>query len=100
MWYNQETGLWEELQATVNTGSKTVKITVTHFSVYALFTEPGTTPITPTETATTGPTVTTTSTTTPTGQQPSEGLPVTTILAIFAVVVIIAAAGYYFMMRK
>ena len=74
--------------------------TVTHFSVYALFTEPMTAPVTPTETATTVPTVTTQTTTPPGGEQPSEGLPVTMILSIFAVVVIIAAAGYFFMMRK
>jgi hypothetical protein len=98
MWYNQESGLWEEIQATISPGSKTVTATLTHFSIYALFTEPVTTPVTPTETTTTAPTTQTT--TPPAGEQPSEGLPVTMILSIFAVVVIIAAAGYFFMMRK
>ncbi|WP_317064518.1 PEGA domain-containing protein [Methanoculleus caldifontis] len=99
MWYNQETGLWEEIEATVSPETKTVKATVTHFSVYALFTETVTTPVTPTETPTTV-SPTTQPTTPPAAEQPAEGLPMTTILAIFAVVVIIAAAGYFFMMRK
>lgn len=97
-WYNPETELWEDIPVTVSPGSKTVTATVTHFSIYALFTEPMTTPVTPTETATTAPTTQTT--TPPAGEQPAEGLPVTMILSIFAVVVIIAAAGYFFMMRK
>lgn len=97
-WYNPETELWEEIPTTVSPGSKTVTATVTHFSTFALFTEPLTEPVTPTETATTVPP--TTQTTTPAGEQPSEGLPMTMILSIFAVVVIIAAAGYFFMMRK
>jgi hypothetical protein len=99
MWYNTETELWEEIPATVSPSSKTVTATVTHFSIYALFTEPLTEPVTPTETATTVP-PTTQTTTPPAGEQPSEGLPMTMILSIFAVVVIIAAAGYFFMMRK
>ncbi len=97
MWYNQETGLWEEIPVTVSPGSKTVTATVTHFSIYALFTEPVTTTPTPTETATTTPTTTTT---TPSAEPPAEGLPMMMILAIFAVIAIIAAAGYFLMMRK
>ncbi|WP_261597875.1 PEGA domain-containing protein [Methanoculleus formosensis] len=97
MWYNQESGLWEEVQATISPGSKTVTATVTHFSTYALFTEPGTTPVTPTETATTVPTTTTT---TPTGEPPAEGLPMTTIVFAIVIIAIIAAAGYYFFVMK
>ena len=95
-WYNKETGLWEDVPTTVIPGTRTVEIRVTHFSIYALFTEPVTTP-TPTETATTTPTTTTT---TPSGDQPAEGLPMMMILAIFAVIAIIVVAGYFLMMRK
>lgn len=95
-WYNKETGLWEDVQTTVIPGTRTVEIRITHFSIYALFTEPVTT-VTPIETATT---TTTTTPTTPSGDQPAEGLPMMMILAIFAVLVIVIAAGYFFMMRK
>ncbi|MCE5338493.1 MAG: hypothetical protein LLF90_07405 [Methanomicrobiaceae archaeon] len=93
-WYNKESGLWEEIETTVSPGTRTVKATITHFSTYALFTEPVTT-VTPTETVTT-----TTTTTTPSAEPPAEGLPMMMILAIFAVLVIVIAAGYFFMMRK
>ena len=93
-WYNKETGLWEEIQTTVNPSTRTVRATITHFSIYALFTEPATTAVTPIET------VITTTTTAPTEEPPAEGLPMAMILAIFAVIVIIAAAGYFLMMRK
>ena len=95
-WYNKETGLWEDVPTTVIPGTRTVEIRVTHFSIYALFTEPVTTP-TPTETATTTPTTTTT---TPSAEPPAEGLPMMMILAIFAVIAIIVVAGYFLMMRK
>jgi len=95
-WYNKETGLWEDVQTTVIPGTRTVEIRITHFSIYALFTEPVTT-VTPIETATT---TTTTTPTTPSGDQPAEGLPMMMIIAIFAVLVIVIAAGYFFMMRK
>ncbi|WP_292489701.1 Ig-like domain-containing protein [Methanoculleus sp. 10] len=95
-WYNKETGLWEDVPTTVIPGTRTVEIRVTHFSIYALFTEPVTTP-TPTETASTTPTTTTT---TPSAEPPAEGLPMMMILAIFAVIAIIIAAGYFLMMRK
>ena len=96
-WYNPESGLWEEIQTTVSPGTKTVTATITHFSTYALFTEPGTTPVTPTETATTAPTTTAT---TPTGEPPAEGLPMTTIVFAIVIIAIIAAAGYYFFVMK
>ena len=95
-WYNKETGLWEDVQTTVSPGTRTVRATITHFSTYALFTEPVTT-TTPTGTATA--TVTTT-TTAPGGETPAEGLP--TMVIIFAVIVIIiaAAAVYLFVVKK
>ncbi|WP_292521987.1 hypothetical protein [Methanoculleus sp.] len=94
-WYNEETGLWEDVPTTFDAATRTVRATVTHFSIFALFTEPVPETTTPTETPTT-----TTTTTAPGGETPTEGLPMTVILSIFAVVVIIVAAGYFLMMRK
>ncbi|MFY1644186.1 hypothetical protein ACK11Z_10675, partial [Methanoculleus bourgensis] len=96
-WYNKETGQWEDVPTTVYKSTRSVDAKVTHFSIFALFTEPATT-TTPTETET--PATPTEPTTPPAGDTPSEGLPMTMILAIFAVLVIIIAAGYFFMVRK
>ena len=94
-WYNKETGRWEDVQTTVSPGTRTVRATITHFSIYALFTEPVPETTTPTETPTT-----TTTTTAPGGETPAEGLP--TMVLIFAVIVIIiaAAAVYLFVVKK
>lgn len=94
-WYNEETGLWEDVPTTFDPETRTVRATVTHFSIFALFTEPIEATTTPTETPTT-----TTTTTAPGGETPTEGLPVTMILGIFVVVIIIAAAGYFLLKRK
>jgi len=96
-WYNKQTGQWEDVPTTVSKSTRSVDAKVTHFSTFALFTEPVTT-TTPTETDT--PVTPTKPTTPPAGETPSEGLPMTMILAIFAVLVIIIAAGYFFMVRK
>jgi len=96
-WYNKETGQWEDVPTTVYKSTRSVDAEITHFSTFALFTEPATT-TTPTETDT--PTTPTEPTTPPAGEAPAEGLPMTMILAIFAVLVIIIAAGYFFMVRK
>jgi len=91
-WYNKQTGQWEDVPTTVSRSTKSVDAKITHFSTFALFTEPVTT---------TTPTDTETPTTPPAGEPPAdEGLPMTMILAIFAVLVIIIAAGYFFMVRK
>lgn len=94
-WYNEETGLWEDVPTTFDPETRTVRATVTHFSIFALFTEPIEATVTPIETPTT-----TTTTTAPGGETPTEGLPVTMILGIFVVVIIIAAAGYFLLKRK
>ena len=93
-WYNKQTGQWEDVPTTVSRSTRSVDAKVTHFSTFALFTEPVTT-TTPTDTETPK-----TPTTPPAGDTPSEGLPMTMILAIFAVLVVIIAAGYFFMVRK
>ncbi|HQD27235.1 MAG TPA: hypothetical protein PKV78_11940, partial [Methanoculleus thermophilus] len=81
---------------TVSRSTKSVDAKITHFSIFALFTEPIEATTTPTETPTT-----TTTTTAPGGETPTEGLPMTMILGIFVVVVIIiAAAGYFLLKRK
>jgi len=97
-WYNKETGQWEDVPTTVYKSTRSVDAEITHFSTFALFTEPVTTTTTPTETDT--PTTPTKPTTPPAEETPSEGLPMTMILAIFAVLVIVIAAGYFFMVRK
>ena len=94
-WYNKETGAWEDVQTTFSPETRTVRATITHFSIYALFTEPVTT-VTPTETATT----TATTTATPTGEAPAEGLPTTMIIFAVIIIVIIAAGVYLFVVKK
>jgi len=95
-WYNKQTGEWEDVPTTVSASTRTVRATISHFSTFALFTEPVTT-ATPTDTATPATPATPT---TPGDETPDEGLPFTTILVIVIAVVIIAAAGYYFMTKK
>ncbi|NLZ29630.1 MAG: hypothetical protein GX885_02595 [Methanomicrobiales archaeon] len=96
-WYNEETEEWEDVPTTTYRSTRSVDAKVTHFSTFALFTEPGIiTPPTETET----PTVPTTPTPPPEEKPPADKFPMTTVLAIFAVLVIVIAAGYFFMMRK
>ena len=102
-WYNEEIGGWEDIPTTFDPNTRTVKATVTHFSTFALFTEPVEVAATPTETPTGGiPTTAPTAPATPAPgeERPAPGLPVTMNLAIFAVVVIIVAAGYFLLMRR
>jgi len=96
-WYNEETGEWEDVPTTVYKGARSVDAKITHFSIFALFTEPVTTPTEPTT-----PTTPTEPPTTPPaeGDLPADGFPMTTVLAIFAILVIVIAAGYFFMVRK
>jgi len=96
-WYNEETEEWEDVPTTTYRSTRSVDAKVTHFSTFALFTEPGIiTPPTETET----PTVPTTPTPPPEEKPPADKFPMTTVLAIFAVLVIVIAAGYFFMVRK
>jgi hypothetical protein len=94
-WYNEETGLWEDVPTTFDAATRTVRATVTHFSIFALFTEPVPETTTPTETPTT-----TTTTTAPGGETPTEGLPVMMIIFTAVIIVIIAAAAYLFMTKR
>jgi hypothetical protein len=95
-WYNEETGLWEDVPTTFDAATRTVRATVTHFSIFALFTEPVPETTTPTDTATT----TTTATTAPGDEPPAEGLPVMMIIFTAVIIVIIAAAAYLFMTKR
>lgn len=95
-WYNEETGLWENIPTTFDPETRTVRATVTHFSIFALFTEPVPETTTPTDTATT----TTTATTAPGDEPPAEGLPVMMIIFTAVIIVIIAAAAYLFMTKR
>ncbi|WP_214041468.1 hypothetical protein [Methanoculleus sp.] len=95
-WYNQSANAWEDIPTTVSPSTRTVRATITHFSTFALFTEPVTTAA-PTGTATA--TVTGTAAT-PTGETPAEGLPITMIIFAVIVVVIVAAAVYLFIVRR
>jgi ABC-type Na+ efflux pump permease subunit len=92
-WYNKQTSQWEDVPTTVFQSMKSVDAEITHFSTYALFTEPvTTTPPTDTETPTTP--------TTPAEEPPAEGISMTMILLIIIIIAIIVAAGYYFMTKK
>ncbi len=95
-WYNTETGEWEDVPTTTYKSSRSIDAAITHFSIFALFTEPVTTPTEPVT-----PTVPTEPPTTPPAEEPPAGeFPMMTVLAIFVVLVIVIAAGYFFMVRK
>jgi len=90
-WYNEETGLWEDVPTTVSRSARSIVTKVTHFSIFALFTEPA---------IITTPTDTETPTTPPTAETPVDGLPMMTIFAIVAGIVVIVAAGYLLLRRS
>ncbi|NLA32194.1 MAG: PKD domain-containing protein, partial [Methanomicrobiales archaeon] len=94
-WYSDETGEWEDVPTTVYKSTRSVDAKVTHFSTFALFTEPVATP-----TGTETPETPAIPATPPVEEHPAEGFPMTAVLAIFAVLIIVIAAGYFFMMRK
>ncbi|NLA99971.1 MAG: hypothetical protein GX837_03270, partial [Methanomicrobiales archaeon] len=89
-WYNAETGYWEDVQTAFSPETRTVRATITHFSLYALFTE-SITATTPVDTVAT----------TPAGEAPAaEGLPTTMIIFAVIIVIIIAAGVYLFVVKK
>jgi hypothetical protein len=103
-WYNAETGLWENVQTTVNPGTRTVTARVTHFSIFALFTDPEaaapivTPPVTPTV-----PPVTPTETVPPaTPVTPIEptAFPWTYVIIGVIVIILIAGGAYYYYSTK
>lgn len=86
MWYNPESGEWQEIAATVDPAARTITAEVEHFSIYALaWTVP--------DTVAAGAE----GTTTPAGE-PGPALP-TWALALI-VVVVVALAAFFFMKRK
>ena len=89
-WYNPETGYWEDVQTAFSPETRTVRATITHFSIYALFTE-SIAPTTPVETVVTTPA---------SEVPPAEGLPTTMIIFAVIIVVIIAAGVYLFVVKK
>ena len=94
-WYNEETYQWEDVPTTVFQSTKSVDAKITHFSTFALFSEPVTTPID------TSPTTPTTPSTPPADEAPpTEGLSMTMIIVILIIIIIVIAAGYYFLVRK
>jgi hypothetical protein len=95
-WYNEETEEWEDVPTTTYKSTRSVDAEITHFSTFALFTEPVTTP---TETPT-PPVDIDTPTTPPGDEKPPAGEFPTTIFAIVVVLVIVIAAGYFFIVRK
>ncbi len=103
-WYNAETGIWENVQTTVNPGIRTVTARVTHFSIFALFTDPEaaapivTPPVTPTV-----PPVTPTETVPPaTPVTPVEptAFPWTYVIIGVIVIILIAGGAYYYYSTK
>ncbi len=103
-WYNAETGVWENVQTTVNPETRTVTARVTHFSIFALFTDPEaaapivTPPVTPTV-----PPVTPTETVAPaTPVTPVEptAFPWTYVIIGVIVIILIAGGAYYYYSTK
>jgi hypothetical protein len=90
MWYNPETGGWQEIAATVDPAARTITAEVGHFSIYALaWTVPATTAAA--EAQQTGPS----GTPTPTGGEPPWPL-----IGIGAALLIGAAIGGFAYLRR
>jgi hypothetical protein len=90
-WYNEVTEQWEDVPTTISKSTKSITAKITHFSIFALFTEPVTT---------TPPVDIDIPTTPPVDEKPPAGEFPTTIFAIVVVLVIVIAAGYFFIVRK
>ena len=86
IWYNPETGEWQDIPATVNTATPTVTAEVSHFSIYALA-----------WTAAEAATPASVDTTPPADQEPGVTFPV---WALVIVIVLIAAVAAFLVMRK
>ncbi|WP_292393247.1 hypothetical protein [Methanoculleus sp. UBA303] len=89
MWYNPETGKWQDVPATVDPATRTVTAQISHFSIYALvWTAP--------ETVVAGAE----GTVTPGGEAAGEPGPVFPTWALALVVVLIAALVAFLVMRR
>jgi len=90
MWYNPESGEWQEIAATVNPATRTITAEVSHFSIYALvWTAP--------ETVAAGAEGTVTPGGEPAGE-PGPALPTWALVVI--IVLVIALAASLLMRRK
>lgn len=103
-WYNPLTEVWEHVPTTIDAVQHTVTASVSHFSIFGLFsdtavetpvTQEPTTPPTTVTPATTVSTTTTTTTPTPSG---GEGFPWLWVLVI--IVIILVAVGVYFYLQR
>ncbi|NLM29137.1 MAG: hypothetical protein GX216_01715 [Methanomicrobiales archaeon] len=86
IWYNPETGEWQDIPSTVNVATRTVTAEVSHFSIYALA-----------WTAAEAATPASVDTTPPADQEPGVTFPV---WALVIVIVLIAAVVAFLVMRK
>ena len=86
IWYNPETGEWQDIPSTVNVATRTVTAEVSHFSIYALA-----------WTAAEAATPASVDTTPPADQEPGVTFPV---WALVIVIVLIAAVAAFLVMRK
>ncbi|MCQ1537749.1 hypothetical protein FTO68_01915 [Methanocalculus taiwanensis] len=103
-WYNSETGSWESVQTTVNPTTRTVSAQITHFSIFALFTdtEAAIPVVTPTVTPTIPP-VTPTETvppTTPVTPVEPAAFPWTYVIIGVIIIILIAGGAYYYTTKQ
>jgi len=96
-WYNSATGIWEDLETTVDADTHTVSARVSHFSSFALFTESAAeTAVTSTETPVSATPEPGADDATPASGEPEIGaLPWTAILMVIVVVGVVAGAVLY-----
>jgi len=86
MWYNPESGEWQEIAATVDPATRTITAKVSHFSIFALaWTSPEATPAPETEA-------------TPVSEEEPAAFPIGVIVTIVIILVIVVAA--YVLMRR
>ena len=102
-WYDNANGNWVDIPTTINEGAQTLTATITHFSIFAVFTdtaEPSVTPtpvVTPVVTPVATPDVTPD---TPVAPEPVSEFPWVYVIIGVVIIILIAAGAYYYTQKK
>ncbi len=103
-WFDSAKGSWVNVPTTVNEGARTLTATVSHFSIYAVFTDtaepsvvPTPTPVTPPVTLVSTPVVTPD---VPVAPEPVSEFPWVYVIIGVVIIILIAAGAYYYTQKK
>jgi len=101
-WYNAEAGVWENVPTRVNPETRTITASITHFSIFALFTDPEAPSVIITPTPTPTPVITPDVPTTPDVPVTPEPTPFpwTYVIVGIVLLLIIAGGAYYYNKNK